>query len=189
MLIDFERLDKRVKDYTIFDYKTILSTTSTGSYFYINYQNIYDTNSQTLDILNWSGSAIIVTQNWLNNSILKIYKKDKLFLSKVVDRSSDYSFDFDDASSFKVTWTNSWEILNTINLTYFSEDNIYPEKNDMLELIEINQNEDKSWTNINHLEIINIWWTKKIIWDWVEYDSVHVFFENNSKQSFIKIEK
>jgi hypothetical protein len=38
----------------------------------------------------------------------------------------------------------SGEILNDIELNYFSENNLYPEKNDLLELIDINSKEDKS---------------------------------------------
>jgi hypothetical protein len=71
-------------------------------------------------------------------------------------------------------------------LNYFSEDNLYPEKNDLLKLIEINTKEDKTWTWYTDIQITNVWWNK-IIWN--NEKEIYLFFENKWVENFIKIEK
>jgi prepilin-type N-terminal cleavage/methylation domain-containing protein len=177
---DLNNLDKQVKNYKIFDYKVILNTSNTWSY--ITYINNFDTTNQTLTITNSSWSWKIES-NWTWSWIIKLYKNHKLFVSKEINRDNAFIFDFNETSSYKITWTQSWEILNEIRLNYFSEDNLHPENNDNLELVRI---EDIDWNSINDIVITNIWW-KKIIWN--NLNEVYLYFENSWKEKFIKIEK
>jgi prepilin-type N-terminal cleavage/methylation domain-containing protein len=181
---DLNNLDKQVKDYKIFDYELKLDTSNT--WFYITYINKFDSTNQTITINStWSW---FITTGWITWSwIIKIYKNHKLFVSKEIDRINSFEFDFNETSSYKITWTNSWEILNDIELKYFSEDNIHPENNDNLELVRISETEN--WSDLWNIIIQNIWW-KKVLKKWNdEYNEIYLFFENSWKEKFIKISK
>lgn len=187
---DIEQLDKEVKNYKILDYELIFNTSNTLNKSYIEYINNFDTINQKLliDDISWTWTIkAINTWTW----IIKIYKKDKLFVSKSIDRGVDYNFSFNDSTSYKITWTFSWETLNEIILNYFSEDNLYPEKNNILELININSKEDKTGASYTNIKITNIWWNKKFYNNTVEIitNEIYLFFENNWKEKFIKITK
>ena len=194
MLIEdnFDDLDKQIKDYKIFDYQLIFNTWSLSN-LYVTYINNFDI-PYNQDITFSSTTWIwIIETNWLSSQEwkIKLFKKNKLFLFETKAGNDNYSFVFNKENYYKTTWTLSWEILNEIHINYFSEDNIYPEKNNSLILYDINIKEDKSWTQISELEITNIWWVKKFYDEWVEFlsNEVYLFFENNWKEKFIKITK
>ena len=184
---DFNDLDKQIKDYKIFDYELIFNTSNTWSKSYTTYINNFDTVNQILQITNNTWSWIITTKWTTWSWIIKIYKKNKLFVSKEINRANPYYFDFNETYSYKITWTQSWEILNEIQLNYFSEDNIHPENNDNLELVRISETE--TWNDLWNIIIQNIW-GNKIIKEWSnEYNEIYLFFENNWIEKFIKITK
>jgi hypothetical protein len=83
-------------------------------------------------------------------------------------------------------WTLSWSTLNEIHIQYFSKENLEPEKNNLLELKDINTKEDKSGTSYSEISIKNIWWKKTLPNNEKE---LYLFFENKGKQEFIKITK
>ncbi len=187
---EFKDLDKKIKNNEIFDYETQLST-STWSKWYVYYINNFDilyNQKIDFDSINWSGT---LSTNW-NNSLtwsLKLYKKHKLYTSAVRQWDTNQDFSLIDEPFYKIVWTLSWEVLNDIYVNYFDEDNIFPEKNNLLILQSINTKTDKTWTGINNIVIKNIWWTKSIIWDWNNYNELYLFFENNWKEKFIRIKK
>lgn len=190
---DINTLDKEIKDYKIFDYEIIFDTSDINNqnYSYLTYTNNFDTKKQSLQINNSTWSWVITSSPASWSWIIKIYKNNKLSFNKEIDRSIDFPFDFNENSSYKITWTQSWEILNNIIYKYLSEDNILPEKNNLLKLVSINTQEDKTWTSVNKLKITNIWWKKKFFDNWSEIstNNIYLFFENNWKESFIKIKK
>lgn len=187
---NLNNLDKKVKKYEIFDYQLEFNTSNTLSY--ITYINNFDTENQILSITNssWSWEIVTIPNTW--SWIIKIYKNKKLFINQEINRNTKFPFNFNETSSYKITWTQSWEILNKIYLDYYSNNNLYSEKNDLLELKSINIQEDNNWVKISKLKIINIWWIKKFYDNWVEIslsNKVYLFFENNWKEKFIKITK
>ena len=185
---DLESLDKQVKNYDIFDYELQFSTSNTGSLLYRTYVNNFDSDNQTIEITSIDTWSWKITTIWSPTwtGIIKIYKNHKLFLNKEIARNTTFEFNFKETPNYKITWTNSWKILNEINLKYFSEENLYPERNDLLELIEMNTAENKSWTWYTDLIIKNIWWKKTI---WSNENEIYLFFENNWIENFIKITK
>lgn len=185
---DINSLDKSIKNNQIFDYELQFNT-STWSKWYISYINNFDipyNQNVTFNSITWSWT---IWTNW-NSSLtwnLKLYKNHKLYISELIQSNNIYNFDFNDEPNYKIIWTLSWEVLNEININYFAEDNLTPEKNNLLVLQEINTKEDKSWTWISSLIVKNIWWTKSIIWDWIYLNEAYLFFENSWKDKFIKI--
>lgn len=188
---DINLLGKEIKNYKIFDYELIFNTSDSTNKSYIIYTNIFDTEKQTLEITNSTWSWIITTLPSTWSWIIKIYKDNKLFINKEINRINNFEFNFNENSSYKIMWTQSWKILNNIIYKYLSEDNILPEKNNLLKLTNINTQENKDWTNIDKLKITNIWWKKKFFDNWSEIstNNIYLFFDNNWKEGFIKIKK
>ena len=180
-------LDKKVKTYEIFDYELQFSLSNTWSYItYVNNFDIPYNQIINYDSNNWIWT---ISTDWTSseNWNIKLYKKQKLYLNENRAADNDYTnLDLSTESYYKITWTLSWSVLNEIHLNYFSTDNIYPEKNDLLLLSNINTKEDKSWTDYSSIIINNIWWNKTI---WTNEDEIFLFFENNWKEKFIKITK
>lgn len=188
---ELKSLDKEVKDYKIFDYELNFNT-STLSWKYIIYKNIFDTtNYQNVRFLSNSYIWLIET-NWLSTLTwsLKLYKENKLFLNTTRTWTIDYEFTFNDKSKYKIIWTLNEENLNEIYINYFDEDNLYPEKNNFLNLIKIKK---EDWDEINNIQIKNIWWIKKFETnnDWTEINGnkISLVFENNWIEKEINIIK
>lgn len=188
-------LDKKVKNYSIFDYEIQLNTW-TGQYWYISYINNFDLPfNQKVNFNSITWSWIILT-NWSINEMwkLKLYKQEKLFLFKEITWNQNINFDFNEEPFYKIIWTMSWEILNEIDINYFSEENLSPKKNNLLILTNINSKQDKTWSeNINNLIITNIWWNKRFYnnnkTNELNINEIYLFFENNWTEKFIKITK
>ena len=184
---EFNDLDKDVENYITFDYELILNT-SVSSWAYITYINNFDIPyNQTIDFNSNTWNWIIYT-NWTWSWVLKIYKNIKLFLNEEINRWSGYNFDFNETSKYKILGNLSLESLNEININYFVKDNLYPENNNLLNLISINTKEDKTWNTYSSLIVKNVWWNKKILWNWITLENeIYLFFENNWLEKFIKI--
>jgi len=183
-------LEKKIINYSIFDYEIRFSTANWWLW-YINYINNFDnTYNQNinLNLINWSWT---LWTNWNSSQEwnLIIYKNIKLYVNVIRQSDSLYNYYFNEKQFYKIIWTLSWETLNEIDIRYFAEDNVYPEKNNSLSLKTINTKEDKSWTGIINLSIINIWGNKSLLWDWVNTNEVYLFLELDWKEGFIKITK
>jgi hypothetical protein len=188
--MDFKELDKKIKSFEIFDYEIQLNTV-TWALWYINMINNFDLPYNqyiNFDSTSWSG---ILWTNWNISQTwdLKIYKKIKLYLSEGIQSSTFYAFNFNDEPFYKITGFLSGELLNEININYFTEDNIDSKKNNLLILSKINTKIDKTGTSIISLSIKNIWWNKSIIWDWLKINEAYLFFDNNWKEKFIYVNK
>ena len=191
---NMEQLDKKVKNYEIYDYELNFSTSSTWKLLYITYINNFDTKNQTIKMENitssWAFGTWVIKNNLSWTWIIKIYKELKLFVIDTNTGSQDYKFNFNDKEYYKILSSFTWESLNQINLNYFSEDNLYPEKRDILELTYINTQKDKLWTVINKFKLTNIWWVKKFYkdnWSEITSNEIYLFFDNNGREKYIKI--
>jgi len=103
---DIKQLDKQIKNYEILDYELQFNTTNTWSKSYITYINNFDSENQELTITNTTWSWIIkAIGSW--SGILRIYKKNKLYVQKMIDRNLDYNYDFDDSQNYKIR-DNKW---------------------------------------------------------------------------------
>lgn len=179
-------LDKKVKKYEIFDYELHFNTSNSWSY--ITYINNFDLKyNQTINLNSWTWTVIL---SWASSWtwIIKLYKKQKLFLNKERQWNNSNYLDLSNELYYKIAWSFSGEILNDIHLNYFSEENLYPENNDSFVLIWIYDNENKT-NDINPLIIRNIWWKKEITWNSIDMNEVYLFFENSWIEKFIKITK
>ena len=187
------KLDKDVSNYKIFDYEVIFDI-NTHSWWYISYINNFDiNNSQYIDSFNSLTWSWVIKFLWSWTGSIKIYKKDKFIYKTWITSSDTINYDFNQEISYKIKSTLTWETLNDIWINYYSEDNLKPEKNNLLNLTDINTKKDKSWTNITKLIITNIWW-KKVFYSWslsnkITDDNIFLFFESNWVEKFIKITK
>ncbi|MDP2090387.1 MAG: hypothetical protein Q8K30_02210 [Candidatus Gracilibacteria bacterium] len=181
-------LDKKIKNNEIFDYEIQLNT-STGSKGYVTYVNNFDIPyNQKIDFNSVNGSGTLSTNG--NSSLtgsLKLYKKHKLYTSAVRQGNTNQDFSLLDEPFYKIVGTLTGEVLNDIYINYFDEDNIFLEKNNLLILIAINSESDKTGTGINSIVIKNIGGTKTILGDGNNYNELYLFFENNGKEKFIRI--
>lgn len=187
---EIENIDNKVDNYEIFDYKLIFSTTNT--WYYINYSNFFDSNIQTISDLTSSWTWTITTNPASWTWVIKIFRWNKLFLAKEIDRTIPFNFNFWNYEYYKISWTLENNLLNDIEIKYFSPDNLRTELNNNLELVWINTKEDKTWTNYNKIIIENISWKKKFL-DYlnneINLDKIFLFFDNNWKEAFLEIKK
>jgi len=194
---DLLELDKEVKNYKTFDYQLEMDT-STLSWKYIVYKNIFDLNNTQKILFNNSNSFTWTIRTSWDSSFtwtLKLYKDLKLFLNTSKTWSVDYNFNFNEKQKYKMLWTLSWEVLNEIDLNYYSINNLNPNTGNTINLTEINTQEDKNWSNIDKLIITNIGWDKKF-YSWsisttnkISENQLYLFFENKWIEKFIKILK
>ena len=188
---DFIKLDNDVKKYNTFDYEINLNTSSL-SWWYITYLNNFDIKYyQRLENFNTNNFNWNITISWENTAYtwtLKLYKKYKLFLNEEIQYWSNIAFSFNTDPYYKIKSTLSWEILNEIDLHYFSEDNVSIKKNNIVNLIRI---EPIWWTDIEELTIKNIGWTKEFYnwWTKLSENEINLYFENNWIEQFITITK
>lgn len=185
---DLLSLDKNIENYKISDYELNFNT-STWTLWYTTYINNFDlNNNQYINFNSNTWSWIIWTNWWLNDSWkIKLYKKHKLFVNETNSWNYIMNFNFNTEPYYKIYGSFSWETLNDINVSYFNEENLYPEKNNLLKLTSINTKIDKTWTNLTSLKITNIWWSKNIYWDWIKITNAFLFFELNDKENYIEV--
>ncbi len=177
---DIYKLDLKVKNYEIFDYKIEFSTWSLWYIYYINNFDIPYNQTIELNTITWTW--IIKTSALLSwwIRLLKIYKKQKLYISRVLWSYDTYTWSFNSSNTYKITWTLSWKILNEIGIKYFSEENTF-------KLNIISNNINKATLCNNLLTITNIWWKKSILCWATQWLSAYLFFTDNWIEDFIEI--
>jgi len=178
--------DVKIKDYIIFDYELVFNSWSLWYTYKINNFDILYSQDLVLDFTTWTWVIKTNVNSTGSIRLLKIYKKNKLFIERVLDSNDVYTWSFTDSSSYKIKWTLSWEILNEIGIKYYIEDNIIKWSNNYLTLDIISENNDKSST-CNYLKIQNIWWKKTIDCWWKNVSKVYMFFSQNAAEQFIEI--
>ena len=182
---DLNALDEQVKSYKIYDYEFELNS---WSWKYIVNKNIFD--SKYKQIINFSNNSFtwtikkVIHGTW----IFKIYKNIKLSQIKILTWPNDFSYNFNEKQKYKIIATQSWEFLNEININYFSEENLYPKKENSLYLIKI-----YTWSlgdDLKNIKIKNIWWKKQFFYNstLINYD-INLLFENKGKQQVLKLKK
>ena len=182
-------LDNQIKNFEIYDYEVNFNTSNTWSKLFTIYKNIFDSKNQKINIINESWSWIIKTYPNSWSGTIKIYKNNKLYINNEINRSIDYTFNFNEEEKYKIKWTLSWETLNEIELNYYSEENVILNNKNKINLIKIS--EDKNSLDLWNLSFKNIWWIKKFYTNWTEITSneIYLLFENNWKEKHIKISK
>lgn len=187
---NISQLNKDIKNYKILDYEILFSTQENKNKSYITNINSFDSTNQNLELNDSTGSWIIKAI-WTWTWLIKIYENDKLFISKIIDKSLDYEYNFDKYQNYKILWSYSWSFINDIYLTYISEQNIPKISNNITKINYINTKQDKSWTNIINLKISNIWWKISFYNNStiLNENQIYIFFENNWNEKYIEIKK
>ena len=179
-----DKLDNDISNKKVFDYKIYFKKNSI--WFTGSLNNLWIDYSQKLFMNFDTGTWIIYSHTGWD---LKIYSgikyKDTIFL----EDKNNYSYLFNKNIYWKIESSYSWEILNTVFLQYFSEENFDKNILDKLKLIWIYWNSSKTSGNYASLIIQNINWNKKIIADWVEKNKIYLFFEQNWVEKFLEIKK
>jgi len=186
---NIDSFDIKVKDYKIFDYELVFNSWSLWYTYKINNFDIPYYQNLTLDFNTWTWIIKTNVNSTGAIRLLKIYKKNKLFIERVLDSNDVYTWSFNDSSSYKIKWTLSWETLNEIGIKYYIEDNIIKWSNNSLTLDLISKDSDKMH-KCSYLKIKNIWW-KKSIYCWPDITNkisqAYMFFSQNTVEQFIEI--
>lgn len=185
ILID--NLDKKIKNYDIYDYKTIFDTNIKDSY--IIKENFFDLDNYAdinYDYINNSWSININNLDW-KVWILSIYKDKKLIFN---DSSLNNNFkknDFEKNYDYKIlstlSWTTDIKKLNSIDLIRIDKEN------NLINLEKVTTS--IWWTNIWNVEIVNIWWKKSFYnsWSLINTNEIYLYFETKWRENYIKITK
>jgi len=183
---NIDSFDIKIKDYIIFDYELVFNSWSLWYTYKINNFDISYSQDLVLDFTTWTWIIKTNVNSTGSIRLLKIYKKNKLFLERVLDSNDIYTWSFNDSSSYKIKWTLSWETLNEIGIKYYIEDNIIKWNNHYLTLDIISENNNKT-SPCDYLKIKNIWWKKSIYCWWTKVNNVYMFFSQNGVEQFIEI--
>lgn len=183
ILTQIDTQDQKVTNKQIFDYKIIFDSNNNSSYYI--YENIiWEEVKQLVKNSNSWSLQIELKWNFWNNWYTSVYKEHKLDLSKKV-WVQEYSISVENWYDYRIIWTLSWTTDKTIlNNVLFK--NIDKEESE----INIQKITDTEWwNNINHLEITNIWWRKKLTSSWSTINEAFIYFDKNWTESFINIKK
>ncbi|MDD3793240.1 MAG: prepilin-type N-terminal cleavage/methylation domain-containing protein [Candidatus Gracilibacteria bacterium] len=185
ILID--NLDKKIKNYDIYDYKTIFDTNIKDSY--IIKENFFDLDNYAdinYDYINNSGSINI---NNLDGKvwILSIYKDKKLIFN---DSSLNNNFkknDFEKNYDYKIlstlSGTTDIKKLNSIDLIRIDKEN------NLINLEKVTTS--IGGTNIGNVEIVNIGGKKSFYnsGSLINTNEIYLYFETKGRENYIKITK
>jgi len=184
-----EELDNNVKNKDILDYEIFLKK---DSLFLIEKENTLNLNNVL--IFSWSnldfytGSwELFLDPSWVEEQALKIdiYANNKFLENFVISWNSHIFYWFSKFQNYKILWTYSWQILNNLNIKYFSESNLDHKKQDYLKLIRINT--DKT-SDLDSIYIKNILWRKSFS-DNSNSTKLYLTFDVNWKEKTLIINK
>ena len=184
-----EELDNNVKNKDILDYEIFLKK---DSLFLIEKENTLNLNN--ILIFSWSnldfytGSwELFLDPSWVEEQALKIdiYANNKFLENFVISWNSHIFYWFSKFQNYKILWTYSWQILNNLNIKYFSESNLDHKKQDYLKLIRIDT--DKT-NDLDSIYIKNILWRKSFS-DNSNSTKLYLTFDVNWKEKTLIINK
>jgi len=184
-----EELDNNVKNKDILDYEIFLKK---DSLFLIEKENTLNLNN--ILIFSWSnldfytGSwELLLDPSWVEEQALKIdiYANNKFLENFVISWNSHIFYWFSKFQNYKILWTYSWQILNNLNIKYFSESNLDHKKQDYLKLIRIDT--DKT-NDLDSIYIKNILWRKSFS-DNSNSTKLYLTFDVNWKEKTLIINK
>ncbi len=158
---ELKNYDKKVKNKDTTDYKIFLKK---NSLFFIESENELDLSNllvfswSNLDFYTWSWEIFL---NPLGNEDkalkIDIYADNKFLENIIIKWNTKFNYNFWKFQNYKVSWAYSGQILNNLEIKYFSDSNLDHKKQDYLKLIKIDT--DKS-SNLDSIYIKNILWRK-----------------------------
>ena len=160
-------LDNKVLQKEIFDYELFFIK---DKKYYYWYENIFDLNKSIfLDSFDEGTWIWVFAFSWANSGtwVIRSYKDIKFQKEEIVSYNWSFNWDFEDYSNYRVTWSISWEILNSVYLNYLDD-------SDLIKLVWIDT--DLS-SNLNSIKITNVLW-KKTFWDNDSINKIILTFEN-----------
>lgn len=186
IILTIENLDKKIKNYEIYDYIIIFKSSYKDSY--LVKQNIFDSDKYVYWDYNYTNKELLLNINnlWWDAWIIKNYKDVKLekqltLATSNIDIKIDdwYNYKFESYSS----WTTKINRLNDIEL-------IKIDKNDNLIFID-KITQSIWWVDIWEIEIKNIWWKKQFYnsWTLLNINEIYLNFESKWRENYIKITK
>ena len=186
-----DRLDTEVQSKKILDYSMTIDKIKNARWLSYTTNTLWLNSTQEIDFNSMTGSwtlSIHWTSWW--SYAFKIYSWIKFESEKIIDSAANSTENFLHNKEYRITWSLSGSILNTLYIDYYSQDNIIQNNENTLELININNKLDKTWVNYSSVEIKNLNWKKSIKWNsWWELDKIYLFFEREWVEKFIEIKK
>lgn len=190
---EFNSFDEQINDRSIYYYELNLKK---DSYVYIFYKNSSNTwlnlrfdNNFDYKFASWTLRLIPTTAISYNLS-LSLYSDNKYQYNKFLSWSDSVDFSFNNTyMSNNIVSYLSWNKMNDVYVNYFIKPRSLDNSQDFIYLTSINQKQDKTWKSYDNLIIKNILWQKILSSSGDILDEVFLFFEYNSKESFIKITK
>ncbi len=185
---DILDLDKKIKNKDILDYKLFLKKWSLFMYDYentLNLNNILEF-SWTINYDTWSWQ-LFLNPLWNTNDALNIivYANDKKLKDYIISWDSKMDIWLYKFKKYRVNSTYSWQILNNINLDYFSENNLDHKKQNYLRLVKISTDKNN---DLDSIYINNILWRKSFS-DNINSNLLKLTFDFNWKEKTLEIKK
>ncbi len=190
---DLEGLDNKINNKKLFDYEIYFEI---NSLYYYDYKNNFDLNYRqklvSLDSNTWIWNIKI---DWASSWTwrIKYYRDYKFKKEEEISYNWTFSWNFKKYKNNLIEWYFLWEKLNSIDINYFSINNIDLETQDYIVLVWINTKQDKSGASYNKIIIKNILWKKEFYdnsLNEIATEKIYLFFENNIwKVESLKISK
>ena len=174
---NLETLDNKISKKEIFDYEIEFSK---WKLYYEFSENIFDLNIH-IDISNTTTETIEISFSWATSGswIIKYYEDYKFKKAKELMHNWTLTGNIVNPSIYKIIWSFSGNILNTINFQYF-------DNKKLIKLVRIDTNNN---SDLNSIKISNILW-KKDFWDNPTNNKAVLYFEdNNWKIETLEIKK
>lgn len=185
--IFIENLDKKIKNFEIYDYTIEFRSNLKDSY--ITKENIFDSKKYVnidYDYLNASGNITLSNLSW-EAWYLSIFKDKKLIYNNALLVTNFEKNDFEKSYNYTILSTLSWatniEKLNSIEISRIDKEE------NLIELEKITS--VLWWTDIWNIELRNIWWKKHFYNSWaiLNINEFYLYFESKWKENYIKITK
>jgi len=185
--IFIENLDKKVKNFEIYDYTIEFKSNLKDSY--ITKENIFDSEKHVdldYNYLNASGNITLNNLSW-EAWYLSIYKEKKLVYNNALLVSNFEKNDFEKNYNYTIISTLSWatniDKLNSIEISRIDKEESLIELEKITSVL--------WWVDIWNIEIKNIWWKKQFYSSWTILNSneFYLYFISKWKDNYIKITK
>ncbi len=178
-----EELDRKIKNKEIFDYEVKFDKNISNSSYIVHENIAWEDITQEISQINNNIAKLEIYWNPWNEWKINIYKDHKINVATTVWTNS-YNFDNEVWYDYKISWSLSWAINKTLN-------NLELKKIDKeeSEIIITKITETIWWSDINKIEIKNIWGKKYLTSSWSDISEAFIYFEKNWAESFININK
>lgn len=184
--LDFKVDTKKITDYSLVFEKSVAKNTI----ILYSENNLWNMHSHWLvyDSTTWSGTlSIIWNIAWSYTS--KIYKWEKFVKESIIDGTQSIIEWMNQNRHYRIEGSFSWAILNTVYLQHLTKDNLWVDIDQYTIITEICENNDKTLCWLNNWVVLNKQWSKVLMIDWSERNSMFVFFEQGWLEKYIEIIK